>query len=260
MSSGRGGVAPRRHGPHPRRRPRARADGAVGDGRARASAASARARTTRRASGSGRSPARRTPTPTSSSRAAATTAAHAGRARAAARAHRHAFGMKMDSPMNAGPQQHYVLQAALEHLDRWAAGGAAAAERAASRARGRRRRERVRARRAGQRARRRAHAVGRRAERRALGARPERRRVRVPVRDDAAARSADARARLYPGGRADYLARFAKATDEAVGRASCSRRIARRSARWLRSRPGDGARTLRPCWSRARNGRFPLQP
>ncbi len=33
------------------------------------------------------------------------------------------FGMKMDGPMNAGPQQHYVLQAALAHLDRWAAGG-----------------------------------------------------------------------------------------------------------------------------------------
>jgi hypothetical protein len=33
------------------------------------------------------------------------------------------FGMKMGAPMNAGPQQHYVLQAALAHLDRWAAGG-----------------------------------------------------------------------------------------------------------------------------------------
>ena len=28
-----------------------------------------------------------------------------------------------DSPINAGPQQHYVGQAALEHLDRWVAGG-----------------------------------------------------------------------------------------------------------------------------------------
>lgn len=27
------------------------------------------------------------------------------------------------SPYNAGPQQHYVAQAALDHLDRWAAGG-----------------------------------------------------------------------------------------------------------------------------------------
>ena len=34
------------------------------------------------------------------------------------------FGMKVDRPINAGPQQHYVLQAALAHLDRWAAGGA----------------------------------------------------------------------------------------------------------------------------------------
>lgn len=38
------------------------------------------------------------------------------------------FGMKMGAPMNAGPQQHYVLQAALSHLDRWAAGGAAPPE------------------------------------------------------------------------------------------------------------------------------------
>jgi hypothetical protein len=34
------------------------------------------------------------------------------------------FGMKVDKPINAGPQQHYVLQAALAHLDRWASGGA----------------------------------------------------------------------------------------------------------------------------------------
>jgi hypothetical protein len=34
------------------------------------------------------------------------------------------YGMQMTSPLNAGPQQHYVLQAALAHLDRWAAGGA----------------------------------------------------------------------------------------------------------------------------------------
>ena len=33
------------------------------------------------------------------------------------------FGMQMKAPMNAGPQQHYVLQAALAHLDRWAGGG-----------------------------------------------------------------------------------------------------------------------------------------
>jgi hypothetical protein len=34
------------------------------------------------------------------------------------------FGMKVDAPINAGPQQHYVLQAALAHLDRWAGGEA----------------------------------------------------------------------------------------------------------------------------------------
>jgi hypothetical protein len=34
------------------------------------------------------------------------------------------MGMRMNLPINSGPQQHYVLQAALAHLDRWAAGGA----------------------------------------------------------------------------------------------------------------------------------------
>lgn len=34
------------------------------------------------------------------------------------------FGMQVTAPINAGPQQHYVLQAALAHLDRWAGGGA----------------------------------------------------------------------------------------------------------------------------------------
>ncbi len=34
------------------------------------------------------------------------------------------YGMQVDAPVNAGPQQHYVLQAALAHLVRWAGGGA----------------------------------------------------------------------------------------------------------------------------------------
>ena len=34
------------------------------------------------------------------------------------------LGMKMSLPINSGPQQHYVLQSAVAHLDRWAAGGA----------------------------------------------------------------------------------------------------------------------------------------
>lgn len=38
------------------------------------------------------------------------------------------IGMQVDTPINAGPQQHYVLQAALAHLDRWTAGGAAPPE------------------------------------------------------------------------------------------------------------------------------------
>jgi hypothetical protein len=34
------------------------------------------------------------------------------------------FGMQVATPINSGPQQHYVLEAALSHLDRWCAGGA----------------------------------------------------------------------------------------------------------------------------------------
>jgi hypothetical protein len=33
-------------------------------------------------------------------------------------------GHRTSAPVNSGPQQHYVLQAALAHLARWAAGGA----------------------------------------------------------------------------------------------------------------------------------------
>src|SRR5271170_1011010 len=35
------------------------------------------------------------------------------------------FGMKMSAPMNSGPQQHYVDNAALEHLNRWVRDGKA---------------------------------------------------------------------------------------------------------------------------------------
>ena len=128
-----------------------------------------------------------------------------------------AFGMKMDSPMNSGPQQHYVLQAALDHLDRWAAGGApppsATRLELASAADG-------------------ASTFALDAQGNVRGG------VRTPwVEAPSAvlsglgqtgaefaflfgttrALAADVRARLYPGGRADYLARFAKATDDAVG-------------------------------------------
>jgi hypothetical protein len=33
------------------------------------------------------------------------------------------MGMPVEEPINSGPQQHYVLQAALAHLERWAGGG-----------------------------------------------------------------------------------------------------------------------------------------
>jgi hypothetical protein len=125
------------------------------------------------------------------------------------------FGMKVDRPINAGPQQHYVLQAALAHLDRWAAGGAPPPE----------------------------------APRLELGSGDAplaldahgnvRGGIRSPWVDAPTAvlsgfgqsgaefaflfgttRSFDAAAlaRLYPGGRADFLARFEKATADALAR------------------------------------------
>jgi hypothetical protein len=124
------------------------------------------------------------------------------------------FGMAMNEPMNAGPQQHYVLQAGLAHLERWAGGGAPPPE-----------------------APRLALADGA-AGPFALDANGNvKGGLRTPWVDVPAAtlsglgqsgaefaflfgttRLFDAAtlARLYPGGRADYLARFAKATAEAV--------------------------------------------
>jgi hypothetical protein len=128
-----------------------------------------------------------------------------------------AFGMKMDSPMNSGPQQHYVLQAALDHLDRWAAGGAPppSAPRLEI-----------------------TNAVDGVAAFALDDHGNVRGGVRTPWVDAPSAvlsgfgqsgaefaflfgttrpLAAATRAQLYPGGRADYLARYAKATDEAVG-------------------------------------------
>jgi Alpha/beta hydrolase domain len=124
------------------------------------------------------------------------------------------FGMKMGAPMNAGPQQHYVLQAALAHLERWAAGGSPPP-------------------------------TAPRLELADGGASPfaldasglVRGGLRTPWVDAPTAvlsglgqsgaefaflfgttrpLGPGARARLYPGGRPDFLARFAKASDEAV--------------------------------------------
>jgi hypothetical protein len=125
------------------------------------------------------------------------------------------FGMKVDAPINAGPQQHYVLQAALAQLDRWAGGGAPPPE----------------------------------APRLELGSDGSplaldalgiaRGGIRSPWVDAPTAvlsgfgqsgtefaflfgttRPFDAAtlARLYPGGSAEFLARFQKATDEALAR------------------------------------------
>jgi hypothetical protein len=124
------------------------------------------------------------------------------------------FGMKTGAPMNAGPQQHYVLQAALSHLERWATGDALPPAAA-------------------------------RLELAQGGASPfaldasgiARGGVRSPWVDapsavlsglgqsgtefaflfgTTSALEPSARARLYPGGRPDFLARFAKATDDAI--------------------------------------------
>lgn len=128
-----------------------------------------------------------------------------------------AFGIQMDSPMNAGPQQHYVLQAALDHVDRWAAGGAPPPMA-----------ERLELSKADDGA----SGFARDAQGNVRGG------VRTPWVDAPSSvlsgfgqtgaefaflfgttrpLPAGARARLYPGGRADYLARFAKATDDAIG-------------------------------------------
>jgi len=125
------------------------------------------------------------------------------------------LGMKMAEPINSGPQQHYVLQAALAHLDRWAGGGAPPPE--APRlelasgggplaldglgiAKGGLRSPWVDAPKAvlsglGQSGTEFAFLFG----------------TTRPL-------AAEARARLYPRGAADYLARFHAATDEALGR------------------------------------------
>ena len=124
------------------------------------------------------------------------------------------LGMTTSVPINAGPQQHYVLQAALAHLDRWAGGGAPPPE----------------------------------APRLELGGESPlaldtlgiaKGGIRTPWVDVPTAvlsgfgqsgtefaflfgttRPFDeaTRARLYPGGRSEFLARFQKATDEAVAR------------------------------------------
>jgi hypothetical protein len=125
------------------------------------------------------------------------------------------LGMKMGRPINAGPQQHYVLQAALEHLDRWAAGGAPPPEAPRLELGGG------------------ASPLGLDALGIAKGG------IRSPWVDAPTAvlsgfgqsgaefaflfgttrtLDADALARLYPGGRAESLARFEKATADAVAR------------------------------------------
>jgi hypothetical protein len=125
------------------------------------------------------------------------------------------FGIKTGAPINAGPQQHYVLQAALAHLDRWAAGGAPPPE--APRLE-----------------------LGGEASPLALDALGiAKGGLRSPWVDAPAAvlsgfgqsgsefaflfgttRPFDAamRARAYPGGRSEFLARFQHATDEALSR------------------------------------------
>jgi hypothetical protein len=126
------------------------------------------------------------------------------------------FGMKMGAPMNAGPQQHYVLQAALAHLERWAAGGSPPPQA-----------PRLELAQGGD------GPLALDALGIAQGG------VRSPWVDAPTAvlsgfgqsgaefaflfgttrpLDAGALARLYPGGRSDFLARFGEATDEAVAR------------------------------------------
>jgi hypothetical protein len=149
------------------------------------------------------------------------------------------YGMKTDAPVNAGPQQHYVLQAALAHLERWAGGGAPPPEAPRLALVGRK----------GP-----AHGLGRSGHVPRSEAEPSEVElgplaldalgiaqggIRTPWVDAPTAvlsgfgqsgaefaflfgttRAFDATtlARLYPGGRADYLARFEKALAEALAR------------------------------------------
>jgi hypothetical protein len=123
------------------------------------------------------------------------------------------LGIQTNELMNAGPQQHYVLQAALAHLDRWAAGGAPPPRAPLLE-------------------------LGSGGDPLALDALGiAKGGIRSPWVDAPTAvlsgfgqsgaefaflfgttRPFDAAtlARLYPGGRADFLARFEKATDEAL--------------------------------------------
>ena len=119
-----------------------------------------------------------------------------------------------DTPINAGPQQHYVAQAALAHLARWAAGGEAPPSAPSPRAR--RRPDGLRPRRARHRPGRDPHAVGRRADRghgRASG------RAASPSPCSSAAPSPSTTPpwrRCTPAGEDEYLERFAASLDAAI--------------------------------------------
>ena len=120
---------------------------------------------------------------------------------------------RTESPINAGPQQHYVAQAALWHLVQWVTDGMAPPS--APRLRlddagtGYRLDEH------GQRAGRHPDAMGGRAERRALGPGPDGESFAVLFGRTVPFDEAELAA-LYPGGEADYLARFESALDAAI--------------------------------------------
>ena len=153
--------------------------------------------------------------------------------------------MKMSLPINSGPQQHYVLQAARRAPRPLGGGRRAAAGGAASRARGRGRGPLA------------LDALGiakgglrspwvDAPTRRALGSRPERDRVRLPVRHHAAPRRGRLRAPLSARGAGLPGALPGGDRRGARPAASCSRRTPRRSGRSPRRQPGERADDPRP--------------
>ena len=135
-----------------------------------------------------------------------------------------------EKAVNSGPQQHYVAQAAIEALGRLGGRRAAPAPRAAA-GPDRRRDRALRARRERQRPRRHPHALGRRADGGVVGARPDRRVLRLPLRHHGAFR---------PGRRWRRCTRAATPSTSSASRrhwtppsrpGSCWRRTAPKSSR-----------------------------
>ena len=207
-------------------------------------------------SGGGRSPARRTPTPTCSAPRSTTRAelppAELARLMAPTA---EPLGIRCAQPVNSGPQHHYVAQAALMHLDRWARGGPAPPGRAPAGERPPGRPDAAGHRRGRHRPRRHQDRLGRRAGRRAVRPRPGRRRGpgHAP-RDHARVRRAPSSRAATPAGAAEYAAGVPRRHVARGGRGlPAARRTWTRSSPW----PPRPTRPRCPDSSRCRGRRAP---